>query len=320
MKKKIIVCGATGFIGRNMLEHFARDAAFDVVGVHHLRPPFEIPGVRWEQADLRVEADVGRIFQGAEIVVQAAATTSGAGDIKNRPYIHVTDNAVMNSIMLRQTYELNVGQFVFFSCTVMYPSSEQPLKETDFDASKEIMPAYFGVGWTKVYVEKMCEFYSRLGRTRFTVIRHSNIYGPHDKYDLARSHVYGATIRKVMTAADGQITVWGPGTEARDLLYVGDLCEFVDTALARQKSPYELLNVGLGSAIEIKDLVRMIVDLAVRPLEVKHDLSKPHIPSRVYLDVTRAAERFGWRPKTTLEDGTKRTIAWFDANRASLNV
>jgi nucleoside-diphosphate-sugar epimerase len=65
----------------------------------------------------------------------------------------------------------------------MYPSSEKPLKEEDFDPGRGLFPKYFGVGWTKVYLEKMCEFYSRIGRTRFMAIRHSNIYGPHDKFD-----------------------------------------------------------------------------------------------------------------------------------------
>ena len=98
----------------------------------------------------------------------------------------------------------------------MHQSSDKPLKETDFDANKEIHPNYFGVGWTKVYIEKMCEFYSRIGNTKYTVIRHTNIFGPYDKYDLKRSHVFGATMTKIMTTEEGQnIEVWGTGEEER---------------------------------------------------------------------------------------------------------
>ena len=89
-------------------------------------------------------------------------------------------------------------------------------------------PNYFGIGWTKLYIEKMCEFFSRLGVTKHTVIRHTNVFGPHDKFDLERSHVFGATVTKAMTSTTGAITVWGTGEEARDLIYVDDLVRFVE--------------------------------------------------------------------------------------------
>ena len=75
-------------------------------------------------------------------------------------------------------------------------------KAVDFDASEELYSRYYGVGWTKVYVEKMCDFYSRLGETKYTAIRHTNIYGPHDKFDLEKSHVFGASITKVLSAEE----------------------------------------------------------------------------------------------------------------------
>ena len=115
------------------------------------------------------------------MVLQFAATTSGANDIVNRPYIHVTDNAVMNSLILRECYEQDIKHFVFPSCTVMYQPAEHAQKESDWNAQDEIFPTYFGVGNTKVYVEKMCEFFSRLGKTKHTVLRHSNMYDPHDR-------------------------------------------------------------------------------------------------------------------------------------------
>ena len=124
----------------------------------------------------------------------------------------------MNSLIFRAAHDRKVGHVVFFSCSVMLREQRAGAHGSDFDANAEIAPRYFGIGWTKVYIEKMCEFYARLGTTRYTAIRHSNIYGPHDKFDLERSHVFGATVTKAMTAADGRIVVWGSGEEARDLL------------------------------------------------------------------------------------------------------
>ena len=185
----------------------------------------------------------------------------------------------MNSILLRECYEQNIEHFVFPSCTVMYQPSDKALSENDWNGGGEIFPTYFGVGNTKVYIEKMCEFFSRLGRTKHTVMRHSNMYGPYDKYDLERSHMFGATITKVMTSQNGKVNVWGTGEEARDLLYVDDLVEFVDAAINNQKSDYELFNVGLGKATQVKDVVSKIITHSGKDLEMVHDLSKPTIPT-----------------------------------------
>lgn len=314
MKKKILVCGSTGFIGRNIAEALAEKGEFEVFGTYFSSPALEYPQITSIHVDLTNAEQIDRVVKGKDIIIQAAATTSGSKDIVTKPYIHVTDNAVMNSLIFRAAYENSVSQVVFFSCTVMYQSSETPLKEIDFKANEEIHPNYFGVGWTKVYIEKMCEFYSRLGRTKYTAIRHSNIYGPYDKYDLEHSHVFGATMTKVMTNRDGKIVVWGPGTEKRDLLYVGDLVKFVKLAIDRQQTSYELVNVGLGKAIAIKDLVSKIIEYSGKEIAVEHDLSQPNIPTSLSLDISLAKKLFGWQPDTSLEEGIRKTMAWYRAN------
>lgn len=313
MKKKLLICGATGFIGRNMVEYFSALNDFDVIAVSNKRPPFVHPNVKWIRGDLTNPGDVNDIIQGVDILIQAAATTSGSKDIITRPFIHTTDNAVMNSLIFRAAHENGVKHILFFSCTVMLQSSDKALTEEDFDANTPIHPRYFGVGWTKVYLEKMCEFYSCLGKTKYTVIRHSNIYGPHDKYDLERSHVFGATVTKVMTAKD-KITVWGAGEEARDLLYVADLTDFVHKAIDNQQNQYELLNCGAGIAVRIKDLVSMMVEKSGKNLIIEHDLSQPSIPTSLFLDCSKAKELLGWSPSVKLEEGIEKTLKWFKAN------
>lgn len=312
--KKVLVCGASGFIGRNVATRLAAQGRYEVYGTHWRRPDPQIPGMIPIRADLTRAEDVARVLEGMDAVVQAAASTSGAGDVARTPAMHVTDNAVMNSLLFRAAHEMGVGQVLFFSCTIMYPSSDALLKETDFDAGKPLQPQYFGAGWTKIYLEKMCEFFAGLGRTRFTCLRHSNIYGPHDKFDLKHSHVFGATMTKVLTSEDGRMVMWGPGTEKRDLLYIDDLVDCVGLALERQSSPFELLNIGSGRAIAVKDLARLIIELSGRDIAIEHDLSRPHIPTALALDCSLAEERLGWRPSTSLEDGIRRTIDWYRAN------
>jgi nucleoside-diphosphate-sugar epimerase len=312
--KNILLCGATGFIGRNLLEHFANNSKYKVRAVYHNKSAVEgYDNVEWCQANLNDPSDVGRIMEGIDVVLQFAATTSGAKDITTKPFIHVTDNAVMNSLLLRSAYENNVEHFVFPSCTVMYQPSEEALSEDDFSGEDEIYSKYFGVGNTKVYIEKMCDFYSRLGRTKHTVIRHSNIYGPHDKYDLERSHVFGATVTKVMTAKD-KVVMWGTGEEKRDLLHVDDLCRFVELALENQSKEYELFNVGLGQAVPVRDLVQKMITASGKNLKIESDLTKPTIKTSLYLDWKKAFAVLGWCPQITLDKGIEKTLKWYREN------
>lgn len=311
-KKKLLICGGTGFVGRNLVEFYAAKPEYDVHATHFQRNPYDIKNVTFHRADLRDPAQLQNLLKGVDVLIQAAATTSGSKDIVNTPALHVTDNAVMNSYIMREAVAQKVSQVVFFSCTVMYPNSDTALKETDFD-DQNVYTKYFGVAWTKVYIEKVCEFFSRVGSTKFTVIRHSNIYGPYDKYDLEKSHVFGATVTKVMTA-DKKITVWGDGSETRDLLYVDDLLQFVNQAVEKQKSAFELVNVALGQNISIKQLVEKIVKASGKNIDIEFDTTKPTIPTKVILNIDKAYQIFNWKPQTNLDDGIKKTIGWYKEN------
>jgi nucleoside-diphosphate-sugar epimerase len=313
--KNILICGATGFIGRNLLEFYYAQNKYKIRATYFNSTPLEgYDGVEWVHCDLRDPIQVKNILNGIDIILQFAATTSGAKDIINKPYIHVTDNVVMNSLLLREAFEQSIEHFVFPSCTIMYQRSDSAIKESDFNPSEEILPFYFGAGYTKVYLEKMCEFYSRFNKTKHTVIRHSNIYGPHDKFDLEKSHVFGATVTKVMTSQNGEVKVWGTGEEARDLLYIKDLIDFIDISLNQQTTYYELVNVGLGQGIKVKDLVQKIITHSDRDLTISYDLSKPSLPTSLFLDCSKVKEIFGWEPKYTLDEGIIETLNWYKNN------
>lgn len=321
IKKKVLICGATGFIGRNIAESLVKNDDYEVYGTCLTSKPLDNPGIKMVRADLTNKDDVHRVVKEKDIIIQAAATTSGIKDIVTTPYFHVTDNAVMNSLIFRSAHEHKVSQVVFFSCTNMYQSKDTPVKETDFDANQEMYPSYFGIGWTKVYIEKMCEFYSRIGHTKYTVIRHSNIYGPYDKFDLEKSHVFGATMTKVMTAKDkGKIIVWGSGEEERDLLYISDLVDLVKLAIERQNSKFKLYNAGYGSSISVRDLVKKIITCSGKNIGIEYDLSKPSIKTKLCLDATKAKNSFGWSPNVSLDEGIRKTMEWYGKNIDKVNL
>lgn len=315
MKKKILICGSTGFIGKNVAESLAKNDNFEIYGTYLKSEPLKNSKIKMIKTDLTDKDDVNNAIKGMDVIIQAAATTSGAKDIINKPYYHVTDNTIMNALIFRAAFEHKVSRFIFFSCTVMYQSSDIPVKETDFDAGEEVYPSYFGGAWMKIYNEKMCEFYSGIGNTKYTVIRHSNIYGPYDKYDLEKSHVFGATVAKVMAAKDGgKIIVWGEGKEERDLLYVSDLTDFVKLAIEKQKSKFELFNVGYGNSVSVSNLVKKIIKYSGKNISMEYDLTKPTIKTKLCLDTAKAKKLLGWTPKISLDDGIIKTINWYKNN------
>ena len=313
----MLICGATGFIGRNMLESFIQNDNFDIRAVWHKYSDFtefHNGSVEWVYADLTKAEDVKKVVDGVDIILQYAAVTTGVKDVINKPYIHVTDNAVMNSLLLREAFEQKVKHFIFPSCTVMYQSSDVPMKESDFDESVDLYPKYYGGGNTKVYIEKMCKFYSTLGDTKFTVMRQSNIYGPHDKFNLDIGHVFAATIVKVSDAKD-TIDVWGTGQEKRDLLYVSDLVDCVNLIVEKQKSIFELVNVCYGESISVSNLVKKIVDISGKSLYINYDKDKPTVDTKLVLDISEAKELFDWSPKLSLDAGIKDTLEWYKESR-----
>jgi len=313
---KILVCGATGFMGRNLFEYF-------------LAQGHEVYGTAWENeayheniiyVNLKDEDEINNLFETIrpEVVIQAAATTSGVADTIAKPYIHVTDNAVVNSLVLRAAFEYKVKHFIFLSCSVMYQPSEKPLKESDWNPGDEIIKQYFGVGNMKVFIERQCEFYSRLGM-KCTAVRHSNTYGPYDKFDPDHSHVLGSSIRKVMEATD-YVEVWGTGEEKKDLIYVSDVVAGIDVLIHKQTDMFERVNMSSGIGLTINDLVKKIIKCSGKTLAIEHNIGKPSIPVHLVYDSSKMKEKYGWEPKVTLEEGLKLTIEWFKENYKGMHV
>ena len=143
----ILICGATGFIGRSFLERLIKNKKNRIFAVYNIKNKTKYPksSVKWIKCDLRDEKAVNKLTKGMDVVIQAAATTTGSKDVINQPFVHVTDNAVMNAYLFRSCYLNKVKQCIFFSCTTMYKSSLKPIKEDDFNPLKYIEHKYFCV-------------------------------------------------------------------------------------------------------------------------------------------------------------------------------
>ena len=311
---KIIIAGATGFIGKNLLEYFSKNN-HEIFAIYNKKKPpedFKLKA-KWIKADLRIPKVLEKILPNTDLFLQFAATTSGAKDITQKPYLHVTDNAVMNSYLLRECFEAKVKHFIFPSCTVMLESKEFQ-KEDDWDPRNKINKNYFGVANTKIYLEKMCRFYSTLG-LKTTVIRHSNVFGKYDKFDLEKSHVLGASIRKVLDASENDdINVWGSGKARRDFIYVQELISFIEKSFYTQEKIFGLYNCGMGYSVSINELVEIIISVSKKNLNLRNDLSKPDIPTALSLDCSKAKREIGWENSTEFIEAIKETFNWAKKN------
>jgi GDP-L-fucose synthase len=310
---KILIAGATGFIGSNILNYFKKTNNSIFALYFKKKPWIKSKNIKWVKGDLKNFDFCKKVTKNIDVVIQCAATTSGAKDIINSPYLHVTDNAVINSYLLQSCYNNKVKHFIFFSCTVMYQNSKKPLRESDFNPSQKIYEKYFGVANTKLFVEKLCEFYSKLNRTKFSIVRHSNIYGPYDKYDLDKSHFFGASITKVMKAKN-EIIIWGKGLERRDILHVEDLVNFVKKIILNQKSKFEIFNCGYGKDFKVIDIIKKIIKISNKNIKIKHDLTKPSINTSLSLNCSKAKKLLKWSRRISLNQGILKTLNWYKKN------
>ena len=304
--KKITICGATGFIGLNLTKKFSKNHT--VFGIYNKRKPMKIKNVKWIKADLRKYKDCLKVTALSKVLIQAAATTSGSRDIINSPFLHVTDNAIMNSYLLKASLVNKIDNFIFTSCTVMYQHSQKSLSENDVDESK-IFKNYYGVGHTKLYVEKMCRFYSSISKTKFSIIRHSNIYGPHDKFSLSKGHFIGSAIKKVFLKSD-KLKMFGLGQEKRDYLHVDDFTNFVDLLIKKQKNNFEIFNCTYGKSFKIIDILNKILKISTQNKKIEKIKGK-NINVDILVNSKKALRLLNWYPKVSIDDGLKQTIEWY---------
>lgn len=310
-KKNILILGGTGFIGRNLVEELSKIKNFKVFASYHKRKKFNNKNVTWVKANLKNKKKIDNILKNKDIIIQAAAVTTSSKDVINRPYIHVTDNIIINTLLLRSAFENNIKHFIFFSCTVMYNSSNVKHDEKSKNIVKEDSP-YFGVGNMKMYIEKQALFYSKLKRTKFTILRHSNIYGPHDKFDENSAHVLPNFLNKALNEKK-IFSIWGNGKSVRDFLYIDDLINCIKIIIAKQKSNYEIFNVGSNNPITILQLAKIILKVVKRKKIIKYVNKSFSIDNKIKIS-NKKINSLNWRPKYSLELGVRKTINWLKAS------
>lgn len=310
---KVLVAGGTGFLGGALIDRLLVEGATIRATCFQRGPNRQHERLEWMQADLRAPSACAQAVAGVDYVFLCAANTAGAAVMVETPLVHVTPNVVMNAHLLEAAYQANVKKFLFFSSGAAYPDLGEEHRLAEGDMFKGDPPeVYFPVGWMKRYTEILCRTYSeKIKRPMPTVVvRPSNVYGPGDKFDFARSHVTAAQIRRVIER-QRPIQVWGTGEDVRDLIYVDDFIEGVMRAFAQERN-FLTVNIASGEAYSVKDIVQTAIRVdGFDDAEVVFDTTKPRTIGKRLFDVSFARDLLDFKPGVSLEEGFRRTIAWY---------
>jgi GDP-L-fucose synthase len=310
--RRVVVTGGHGFLGSFVVDKLRAAGAKEVV----------VP--RSDKHDLRIQTEALRLYTDTrpDIVIHLAAVVGGIGANRKYPGRFFHDNAIMGLNVIEAARITGIEKFVCAGTICSYPKfTPVPFREKDFwNGYPEETNAPYGLAKKMLLVQLQAyrEEYGFNGIYLTPV----NLYGPRDNFDLESSHVIPALIRKCIEAkqADApEIVAWGTGNATREFLYVEDAAEAIVFAAEKYSKP-DLVNLGSGEEISVRDLLEMIRTMVGTRAAVRWDDSKPDGQPRRSLDTSRAAQEFGWRAKTSLQAGLKETIEWFTASRTAAAV
>jgi GDP-L-fucose synthase len=305
---RIVVTGGTGFLGRHLMD------ALEAKGFGNTTTF----GSR--DYDLTREADVERMMRALEpeAIVHLAAIVGGIGANRVHPGTFFYRNLMMGTMLMEHARRAGVRKFLSVGTICSYPKfTPVPFREEDlWKGYPEETNAAYGLAKKMLLVQS--EAYRQEFGFDATNVLLVNLYGPGDNFDPESSHVIPALIRKCFEALDSgsrEMEVWGTGQATREFLYVEDAAEALALALDRLDDS-EPVNLGSGREISIRDLVQKIASAVGYEGRVRWNTDKPDGQPRRSLDTSRAERILGWKARTSFDEGLRRTVEWYRANRA----
>jgi GDP-L-fucose synthase len=301
--KRVLVTGGAGFLGSFVVERLrARQC-------EHITIP------RSRDYDLRHETAIVRLLETArpDIILHLAAVVGGIGANRDNPGRFLYDNLMMGALLMEQARLAGVSKFVALGTICSYPKfTPVPFREEDlWTGYPEETNAPYGLA-KKILLVQGQAYRQQYGFNAIHLLP-VNLYGPRDNFDPALSHVIPALIKKcvdAMEAGEPRVTVWGTGQATREFLYAEDAAEGIVLAAEHYDAP-EPVNLGAGFEISIRDLAQLIARTTGFKGAIDWDSSKPDGQPRRCLDTSRAERLFGFKARTTFEDGLRKTIDWY---------
>jgi GDP-D-mannose 3', 5'-epimerase len=315
--KRVVVCGAGGFIGGHLVGGLM-DAGADVVRCVDIKPLDEWyqvqDGVENLVLDLKDKVNCDSAAEGAQVVFQLAADMGGMGFIENNKALCML-SVLTNTHMLLAARDCGVERYFYSSSACVYNGERQkdprvvPLKEEDaYPALPED-----GYGWEKLFSERMCRHFEEDFNLQCRVARFHNVYGPNGTWTGGREKAPAAVCRKVIEAkASGQheIDIWGDGNQTRSFMYIDDCVK--GTMAITESEINEPLNLGSSELVTINQLVDIAEEIGGVKLKRTYDLDAPKGVNGRNSDNSLIRRHLGWEPSIRLRDGLAKTYEWIE--------
>ena len=302
---KIFVAGHRGMVGSAIVRRLEREGFARII----LRTRAEL--------DLRDRHAVRQFFDAErpEIVVDAAARVGGIVANSEKPVQFLLENLTIQNNVIEAAADFGVQKLLFLGSSCIYPKlASQPIRE-DSLLTGPLEPTNDAYALAKIAGIKLCQAYAKQYGKAFLSAMPTNLYGPHDNFDLHTSHVLPALIRKAHEAkatGAGEIIVWGSGTPRREFLHADDLADAC-LFLLRHHQSAEIVNIGCGEDLTIRQLAETVCRVVGFGGRLVFDPSKPDGTPRKLLDIGRI-RTLGWAPRIPLEEGIKDAYEWFLTN------
>jgi GDP-L-fucose synthase len=304
--RRVVVSGGGGFLGSFVVEKLRAAGCREII----------VP--RSREYDLREKPEALRLYKDArpDVFIHLAAVVGGIGANRTNPGRFFYDNAAMGLNAIEAARFAGIQKFVCAGTICSYPKfTPVPFREENFwDGYPEETNAPYGLAKKMLLVQ--LQAYRQQYGLNGIYLTPVNLYGPRDNFDLETSHVIPALIRKCWEAKQVHVTevlAWGTGSATREFLYVEDAAEAIVLAAEKYEKP-DVVNLGAGEEISIRDLLEQIRSLVGYDGAIRWDASKPDGQPRRCLDTSRALAEFGWKAKTSLREGLRETIRWFESN------
>ena len=311
MSENVLVTGAGGFIGHHLVS-FLKDKGYWVRGVDIKDPEYSPSSAdEFKLMDLRKWDSCLEATQDIDVVYNLAADMGGIGYITAFLAAIARNNTLINTHMIEAARINKIERFFYSSSACIYPSYLQespdvtPLKESDaYPADPEE-----GYGWEKLYMEKMCQYYTEDYGLKTRVARFHNVYGPLGTYDGGKEKAPAAICRKVALANDGdEIEIWGDGQQTRSFMYIDDCVQGIyEITNSDNSNP---LNLGMDQMITVDQLVDIVSEVSGKNLIKNHDITKPQGVRGRNSDNSELNKILGWTPEYSLHDGLLITYNW----------
>jgi GDP-L-fucose synthase len=303
--KRVLITGGRGFVGTNLVNEL------NSRGVNFYAPSKK-------DFDLRNELDVHRLFTNYKphVVLHLAGKVGGIGANKAKPGEFFYDNIMMGILVTHYSHLYGVEKLVSLAAGCGYPKL-LPVPYTEEDFWKDL-PDENSIGYSMAKKNLIIQSWTYREQFGFnsTVLLPANLYGPYDNFDLETSHVVPALIRKFIEARNNNspnVIVWGDGSASREFLFVSDTVKaIIDAIDINESGPF---NLGTGKETSVKELVETISKLVGFKGDIIWDASKPNGQPRRFYDMSKFEKAFGYVPNTSLIDGLKTTINWYEENK-----